>query len=222
MARITNGTFPGPVGQLEYILNEDGGLGPAAAAPSRAAVICHPHPLHRGTMHTKIVYQAAKAIAEMGLPVLRFHFRGVGKSQGNHDHGVGEQDDLAAAVGFLQARYPLPIVVAGFSFGSTVVAKWLAAAPRPAIAAAVLLGTPVSAYAINRGPLPTAWAWQGPKLMISGDRDSFANVPALEAFFAALAEPKSRHWIAGADHFLTGHQDEFRSELQRWLQASRD
>lgn len=182
----------------------------------RAAVVCHPHPLYRGTMHTRIVFHTAKTLTGLGLPTLRFHFRGVGQSEGAYDHGRGELDDLRAALAWLRARYRQPLLLAGFSFGATIVAKLLAAEARPEIVQAVLLGLPV-----DSGPIPTAWQWGGPKLMISGDHDQFARVESLEAYFAALAEPKQRIWIAGGDHFLAGHMDGYREALAGALNVKR-
>ncbi|HVA64230.1 MAG TPA: alpha/beta family hydrolase [Terriglobales bacterium] len=207
MALITTGVFPGPAGQLEYILNDLPGT-----APTRAAIVCHPHPLYGGTMHTRIVFQTAQVLGELGLPVLRFHFRGVGKSAGAYDHGVGEQQDLEAALGYLRQRHRLPVVLAGFSFGASVVAKLLAAGSHPEVEQAVLLGLPV-----ERGVVPHAWRWQGPKLMLSGDHDEFASVAALEAYYAQLAEPKARQWIAGGDHFMAGQMEAFRAALRAHL-----
>lgn len=163
-------------------------------------------------MHTKIVFQTAQVLAQHGMPVLRFHFRGVGRSEGVHDHGRGEQDDLAAAIAFVRGLYPLPLVLAGFSFGAATLVRSLAAQPHPECEGAVLLGTP-----LGREPLPTAWAWQGPKLMISGDQDQFATVDALQAWYEQLPQPKARVWITGGDHFLTGHADTFRQALGAWL-----
>ena len=110
----------GPAGRLEAILWSTSGEG-ASEQPPLAAVVCHPHPLFGGTMHNKVVYQAAKTIHRFGLPVLRFNFRGVGLSEGTHDKGAGEVDDVQAAIEFLAQEYPgVPLLVAGFSFGSWV------------------------------------------------------------------------------------------------------
>ena len=204
MAVITTGTFPGPAGRLEYILN----VNESTTAPTRAALVAHPHPAFGGTMHTKIVFQAAQELAHQGMPVLRFHFRGVGKSEGAYDHGHGEREDLEAALHYLRGLYPLPVVLAGFSFGATMVVKALAAAPHPEVSQAILMGLPV-----DRGSIATEWRWQGPKAMISGDHDEYATVASLETYFARLPEPKLRRWIAGGDHFIAGHHPEFRAAL---------
>lgn len=203
---IRHGTFPGPAGQLEYILNE-----PAADGGGRAAVVAHPHPLYRGTMHTRIVFHTAKTLAELGMPVLRFHFRGVGLSQGVYDHGRGERQDLSAAMAYVRSLYPRPLVLAGFSFGASTVARLLAEEARGEVAQAVLLGLPVESSTADH--LSPHWQWQGPKLMISGDQDQFASVGALEAWFAQLDPPKQRIWIAGGDHFLNTRMEEYRAAL---------
>jgi alpha/beta superfamily hydrolase len=133
--------IPGPLGVLEALLDEPAGErgvnrdGLVEAGPSagiRAAVVFgHPHPQHGGTMHTKVVYQSAKALARIGCAVLRFNFRGVGRSAGAFDEGVGEQDDFRAALDFVGARYPeAPLWAAGMSFGSWVALTSGAADPR--------------------------------------------------------------------------------------------
>src|SRR6267378_7463819 len=107
----------GPAGHLEAILWTPS----AAAPPSLAAVVCHPHPLFGGTMHNKVVYQAAKSLDALGIPVLRFNFRGVGLSAGAHARGFGELSDVRAALDFLADGFPgAPLLLAGFSFGSWV------------------------------------------------------------------------------------------------------
>src|SRR5881296_1367969 len=106
-----------PVGRLETILWKP----TSVKRPPLAAVVCHPHPLFGGTMHNKVVYQAAKSLDALGIPVLRFNFRGAGLSAGEHDRGVGEQGDVRAALDFLGTQFPgVPLLLAGFSFGAWV------------------------------------------------------------------------------------------------------
>src|SRR6202142_634483 len=101
----------GPAGRLEALLNTGRDDAPYTA------LICHPHPAGGGTMHNKVVYHAMKALSSFGLPVLRFNFRGTGLSQGEHDNGRGEQDDVRAALDYLAREFPgKPILLAGFSF----------------------------------------------------------------------------------------------------------
>src|SRR5271167_772901 len=104
----------GPAGRLEALLNT------GASDAKYAVLVCHPHPLGGGTMHNKVVYHAMKAFQGFGLPVLRFNFRGTGLSEGTHDNGHGERDDLRAALDWMRQEYNCPILFAGFSFGSSV------------------------------------------------------------------------------------------------------
>ncbi|MHB8733883.1 MAG: alpha/beta hydrolase [Terriglobales bacterium] len=201
--KITNGILDGPVGALEYILN----IPEQETAPRRAAVLCHPHPLQGGTMHTRIVFHAARTLAELGIPVLRFHFRGVGQSAGVYAGGIGEVEDACAAMAWMRQRFPVPLVLGGFSFGSVVGLQALA---RPAgtdvsVERYIGLGLPAS----FPGRLPQALHWHGPKLFISGTQDSFGTPAAISAYVAGLDEPKRIVWIEGADHFLSGRMDEF-------------
>jgi len=111
-------------------------------APKGAAVVCHPHPLFGGTMHTKAVYRSAQALVDAGLVALRFNFRGVGASTGSHDEGVGERDDARAALAWLESAYPgLPVVAGGFSFGSMV--GLTVGAEDPRVVALLGMGLPV-------------------------------------------------------------------------------
>src|ERR1700751_3930704 len=92
----------GPVGRLEAIF-----WTPArSAAPSLAAVLCHPHPLFGGTLHNKVIYKAAKSLDALGIPVLRFNFRGAGLSAGAHDRGEGERGDVQTALDYLALQFP--------------------------------------------------------------------------------------------------------------------
>ena len=102
----------GPAGRLEALLNQ------GAPDAKHAALVCHPHPLYGGTMHNKVVYHAMKALSGFGFPVLRFNFRGAGLSDGEHDKGNGEQDDVRAALHWLEHELGLPVIFCGFSFGA--------------------------------------------------------------------------------------------------------
>ncbi len=201
--QLIAGILPGPAGDLEYLWQ------PASESAVRAAVICPPDPLHGGTLHTRIVHHLARALWEMGVPVLRFNFRGVGLSQGKHDFGRGERDDLRAAIAWLRARYPLPLTVGGFSFGARVAIEYLAESPHPEVVRLIAVGTP-----LTRGPLPADWAWNGPKLFVSGERDEFAARADLETYVQRLAEPKQLIWFPEGDHFLNGRMPEFRARIQ--------
>ena len=127
MARkIESLKIPGPAGLLEALLEE-----PEDREPIAAALVCHPHPQHGGTMHTKVVHRTARGLRKSGAVVLRFHYRGVNLSQGVYDNGVGEIEDGRACLDFLRTRYPeLPFAIAGFSFGSRIAMKLAVAHPQ--------------------------------------------------------------------------------------------
>jgi alpha/beta superfamily hydrolase len=198
----------GPAGQLEALLNEGRDDAPYAA------LVCHPHPLYGGTMHTKAVYHAAKALNGFGLPVLRFNFRGVGRSAGEHAEGRGEQDDVRAALDWVDSEFHRPIIFAGFSFGAAVGLR--AACPDPRVEAMISLGTPVSAEGRNYSYSFLADCAR-PKLFVSGGNDQYARREDLERVVANAAEPKRLVFVDNADHFFEGHLPQMRGAIESWL-----
>ena len=184
----------GPAGRLEALLNS--GL---PTAPF-AALVCHPHPLGGGTLHNKVVYHTMKALQGLGLPVLRFNFRGTGLSEGVHDEGRGEEDDVRSALDWLEREFHRPLLFAGFSFGAYVGLQACCGDPR--VSGLIALGLPVHAegrdyrYDFLRD-------CQQPKLFISGNRDPYGPVAKVEAAVRLASEPKDLVWIADADHFFT-------------------
>lgn len=205
----------GPAGRLEAVLNtgKDDAL--------YVAVVAHPHPPSGGTMHTKAVYHAAKAFSSFGIPVLRFNFRSAGLSEGTHDEGRGEVDDVRAALDWLDQRFRLPILFAGFSFGSNVGLRACCGDTR--VQGLIGMGLPVRAH--NRdytyGFLPNCRA---PKLFISGDHDEFSPRGVLEATLVSAPEPKKIVWVENADHFYGGiptspasKLDIMNAELRTWI-----
>ena len=203
----------GPAGKLEAVVNtgRDEAL--------YAAVIAHPHPPSGGTMHTKVVYHAAKAFSSFGLPVLRFNFRGTGLSEGSHDEGRGEVDDVRAALDWLVATYSLPVIFAGFSFGSNVGLRACCGDAR--VHGLVGLGLPVRAagrdYTYNFLP----GCGTVPKLFISGDHDQFSPQGVLESVLVSAAAPKRIVWVADADHFFAGTDQSPASKLDAMSGAIR-
>jgi alpha/beta superfamily hydrolase len=185
----------GPAGRLEALLATG-----ADDAPF-AAIVSHPHPLFGGTMHNKVVYHAMKTFAAFGLSVLRFNFRGTGLSEGTHDHGRGEIDDVRAAIDYLAAEYAKPILFAGFSFGSYVGLRATCGDAR--VVGQVALGLPVSAagrsYTYEFLPECTA-----PKLFISGSDDEFCAPEAFARTVSTAPQPAEAFTVAGADHFFQG------------------
>jgi alpha/beta superfamily hydrolase len=204
----------GPAGRLEAVLN----LG--TTSPTYAAVVCHPHPLFGGTLHNKVAFSAMKALHHLGFPVLRFNFRGAGLSQGEHDNGRGEVEDVCAAVEWLALEFNSPIIVAGFSFGAAMGLK--AGCPDARVQALVGLGLPVAPVEGRIYDLSFLKVCAKPKLFVSGSDDVFGPAPALEATVNASANPKTVARISGADHFFTGKLDALRQTMQDWLQVTLD
>lgn len=199
----------GPSGRLEALLNAG-----ASDAPY-AAVVCHPHPTYGGTLHNKVVFHAMKALNGFGFPVLRFNFRGTGLSQGGHDHGNGEVDDVRAALDWLDHEFHLPLILAGFSFGAAVGLR--AACSDTRVKAAIGLGLPVSPIDDRTYDFSFLKTCAKPKLFVSGDRDQFGTPAQLEGLVHSSAGPKRLILIAGADHFFEGRLRELRDVVEQWV-----
>jgi len=207
----------GPAGRLEALLN--------AGAPNatHAALVCHPHPLFGGTLHNKVVFHTMKALNSFGFPTLRFNFRGTGLSQGEHDRGNGEGDDVRTALDWLDAEFHLPLIFAGFSFGAAVGLRAAFADPR--VKALVGVGTPVAPVAADTEE-PRVYTYDflrdcaKPKLFVSGARDQFGPRAKLEALLASMPEPKKLVRIEGADHFFEGRLRELREAIEAWVKET--
>lgn len=199
----------GPAGPLEALLDKP----KAGHAPRAAAVFAHPLPIEGGTMHTKAVYQGTKALARIGVPVLRFNFRGVGRSAGTWDEGRGERDDFRAALDYMASHYPgLPLWAAGFSFGSWIAMEVGAADDR----VKVLIG--VAPPVENRGySFPNTLATGKPKFLIQGEEDEICPTSALRRFYAHLKEPKELVVIEDANHLFEGKTQEVGEALEDLL-----
>ncbi len=189
-----NSTFTGPAGTIEALLDE-----PAPPVETRAAVVfAHPLPTHGGTMHTKAVFQGTTGLTRIGCAVLRFNFRGVGRSDGSFDEGRGESEDFKAALDEMTARYPtLPVWAAGFSFGSWIALEAGAADPR--VSVLIGIAPPVAKYSYA-GTLETT----KPKFLVQGNLDEICPIRDLWAFYAKLKEPKEIAVIDGANHLFEG------------------
>jgi len=211
---IKSFSIDGRAGRLEALLNA------GAEKASHAAVVCHPHPLFGGTLHNKVVFHIMKALNSFGFPVLRFNFRGTGLSQGDHDHGIGEVDDVRAALDWLDNELHLPLIFAGFSFGAAVGLKAACADSR--VKAAISVGTPVVPVAADT-ELPRIYTFDflhdcaKPQLFVSGARDQFGPRTKLEALVRSLPEPKKLVVIEGADHFFEGRLRELREAIETWV-----
>lgn len=200
--RIESFSLAGPAGRLEALLEE-----PEDAA-RLCAVVCHPHPLYGGTMHNKVVYRLARGLRRCGIAVLRFNFRGVGTSEGEHAHLEGEIEDARAALAWLRERYPaVPYALAGFSFGSRVITR---------------LGCEAAgATFLMAAGFPTRWGspdyletCAAPKVFIQSTHDQYGPRAELEAMYERFAAPKQLHWIAAADHFFGGALDTLEAQVK--------
>lgn len=197
----------GPAGRLEAILWTP----TRAATPPLAALVCHPHPLFGGTMHNKVVYNAAKTIDSFGIPVLRFNFRGAGLSDGTHDKGQGEQGDVQAALDFLAGKFPgVPMLLAGFSFGSYVGLRVGCRDTR--VAELIGIGIPV-----NSTDFSFLTDCPKPKLFVHGAEDQFGARKKVEEFVAGLPGDNHLVVVGSADHFFAGHIEEFNAAIAAWL-----
>jgi uncharacterized protein len=207
--RIESLFIDGPVGKLEALLEE-----PEDRDPNHAVLVCHPHPQHGGTMHNKVVYRMARALRRSGAVVLRFNYRGVNLSEGQYGHGVGEVEDARAALNLLRARYPeLPFSLAGFSFGSRIILK--VGCEIASVTRLIAVGFPANlsdSQPLGQCPVP--------KVFIVSARDQFCAVPAMEAYFATLPEPKELIWIEAADHFFSGALDQFEDAVYAVTQTT--
>jgi len=202
-------SLDGPAGSLEALLNTGNPEAPYAA------VVAHPHPLFGGTLHNKVVFHAMKALNGFGFPVLRFNFRGTGLSEGEHNHGIGEVEDVRTALDWTDGEFHLPLVFVGFSFGAAVGLR--AACGDSRVKAAIGLGLPVAPIDGRAYDFNFLTSCTKPKLFVSGDRDQFGTPTQLEQVIQTVADPKKLVLIAGADHFFEGRLSEMRETIQGWV-----
>jgi alpha/beta superfamily hydrolase len=211
----------GPAGRLEALLDEpappraigaDGLLSAGHHAGLRAAVVfAHPHTRHGGTMHTKVVYQAAKAMSRIGCAVLRFNFRGAGSSDGTFTDGPGEMDDFGAGLDFMHGRYPdAPLWAGGMSFGSLVGLAVGAADPR--VSALIGIAPPLSRYDFEAVARSTK-----AKFFVQGERDEICPLREMREFYARAGEPKELVVIDAADHLFDGKTAEVADAIEDLL-----
>jgi alpha/beta superfamily hydrolase len=199
--RLRSFVFPGPAGNLEGLWKEPEGSGVGAA------VFAHPHPLHGGTLHNKVVFRAARAISRGGYGVLRFNFRGVGLSEGRFDSGRGETDDFRAALDEAERLGGRPLVAGGFSFGSAAALRAIDADPR--VVAFIGVGVPLTSEDGARLPRPKV-----PALFVVGAEDRIGP-PAMLGEWAAGSGRIVE--AAGADHFLEGRLEVLEKAISDFL-----
>ena len=200
----------GPAGRLEAILWKP----VDAKRPPLAALVCHPHPLFGGTMHNKVVYNTAKSLGALGLPVLRFNFRGAGLSAGEHDRGHGEKDDVRTALNFLGSEFPAtPLLLAGFSFGAWVGLR--VGCEHPRVAYLIGLGIPV-----NSTDFSFLHQCAKSKLFVHGSNDEFGAIDKVKALVPTI--PGENHFVVveGVDHFFSGKLEQLDAAITNWLSDS--
>lgn len=202
--RIDTVDLPGPAGRLEALWVQ-----PLESRPG-AALVCHPHPQHGGTMHAKAVHAISRALAGLGLAVLRFNFRGVGRSAGHFSGGPGEREDARAALAWLTARHPgEPLLVGGFSFGAWIGLAVGSAAP--GVVGLLAIAPPLELY--DFGLLTPRGV---PVLCVAGTRDPFCPQPALAAFAAQAPARVTRVVLDGAEHLMTTHLGDLEDAVARF------
>lgn len=202
--KIESHMLPGPAGRLEAMLEE-----PEHGPPVEAALVCHPHPRHGGTMRNKVLHRIARALRRNGAVVLRFNFRGVNHSAGAYDHGEGEVEDARAALDWLLARYPgVPCTLAGFSFGSRIILRL--GCSRSDAGRLIAAGFPTSnAHKLQIEKCPVR------KIFIQSTNDAHGPRSDLERYFAQLSPPKQVIWVEAHDHFFGGALDQFEETVYR-------
>lgn len=204
VARLLPLELQGPAGRIEALLQER-----EDAAPAFLSVVCHPHPLFGGTLHNKVAHRAASTLFGLGGAVLRFNFRGVGRSEGAHDRGRGERDDALLLVEWMRRRHPgVPVWMAGFSFGSWVASR--VAAAEPSVERLLLIAPPVhtQTFAEMRG-------CRVPKLVVQGTADEICRPENLARVYPEWAEPKRLVEVAGAGHFFDRQLTELASAIEQ-------
>ena len=192
-------------GHLEAVLREP--RGPIRAA----AVVCHPHPLQGGTMHTKAVFRVAQAMAEINIAAVRFNFRGVGRSTGTYDAGAGEREDAKAALDWLEERCPkVPLIASGFSFGSMVALNTGLADSR--VKALFGFGVPVRLYDYSflAGTVK-------PTLLVQGSQDEFGTAEELKKTTELFGTGITVATVEGADHYFNGAIGELKKAVASYF-----
>jgi alpha/beta superfamily hydrolase len=193
--------IPGPAGELEAIFSY------VTKKVSHLAILCHPHPLYGGTMHNKVVYSMATALNQIGYATVRFNFRGVGRSTGSFNHGIGEQEDVKAVMDHFHRLYPeANKIVGGFSFGAKVGLMSASRDPR----AVAVIGVGIT---IDVADFSFLFDYDRPKLIIQGTQDQYGSVESIRSWFQQLPEPKKLVTVEGAVHLFDGKLNELKNAI---------
>ena len=199
--------IPVPHGHLEAVIREPRG------SVRAAAIVCHPHPLQGGTMHTKAVFRAAQALADVDIAALRFNFRGVGTSTGSYEEGVGERGDVTAALDWLEERYPGP-AARGRGVFVRLNSRFGRRGSRGKGRRLFGLGLPIRWYDysfLGKGDKPV--------LIIQGEEDEFGSGPEVEPVMAELGPHVTLVRIPGADHYFNGRIDEMKAAMSTYFES---
>ena len=201
---VKNLTLNGPQGALEAILSVP------EQTSGAIAVVCHPHPMYGGTMDNKVVHYTARALLEMGIPVLRFNFRGVGKSAGKFDNAVGEIEDCMTVVEWMQENYPKDrLVLAGFSFGAYIAVR---AAARADVSALITIAPAVNLYDFDSlDEIGCPW------LLIQGEADEVVPPDAVRSWVTQSSQLSEVIWMPDASHFFHGRLLELAEHIRKWI-----
>jgi alpha/beta superfamily hydrolase len=193
--------IPGPEGELEGIFSY------VSRKVTHLAILCHPHPLYGGTMHNKVIYSMAMALNQIGYATVRFNFRGVGRSSGAFNHGIGEQRDVEAVLDHFTKLYPYAYtVLGGFSFGAKV--GLLVASREERVSAAIGVG-----ITVDVADFSFLYDYDKPKLILQGTNDQYGSVSSIQDWFRHLQEPKKLVQIEGAVHLFDGKLTELKNAI---------
>ena len=199
----------GPAGEIEALVEMPADA-PVQGAPQRFGVVCHPHPLYGGTLDNKVVYTLARAFVELGVPTVRFNFRGVGGSAGSYDEGSGETADALAVIAYGRGRWPgASLWLAGFSFGGAVAVR---AAAQAAPATLVTVAPGITRLAMTGVESPAC-----PWLIVQGDADDVIEPAAVLDWARRQTPAPTVHVMQGAGHFFHGRLHELRTTLLDFL-----
>lgn len=205
--------IPGPAGNIEALLDTPA-TAPNEVRPGAVGVICHPHPLHGGTMTNKVVHTLAKAFNDVGAPAVRFNYRGVGASAGAYDEGNGETEDALAVLDWAAQRWPgTPLWLGGFSFGGAIAIRASVASSQGArIARLVTVAPAIRRVSVDSSTLPAC-----PWLIVQGDRDELVDPADIQQWAQALPVEPRLSMLAGVEHFFHGRLNDLRTVVVNWL-----
>jgi alpha/beta superfamily hydrolase len=210
--KTTSLVVPGPVGDIEVLLDEPAAIG-GDLSVKHVAVICHPHPLYGGTMTNKVVHVLARTFNDVGAVSVRFNFRGVGKSAGKHDDGHGETADVIAMVQWTCSRWPdADVWLAGFSFGAAMALRASLGATSAQRVVRLVTVAPALRWLTQVHAAPPC-----PWLIVQGDQDELVDVQAVQQWAASLPRSPQIAILRGAEHFFHGRLNELRNAVHTWL-----